>query len=222
MEPGEYESRPHSQPSEQPDNEVQHVFGMVSQLVDGVKDQSGNVIGGVVGGVVDHSKGLVEHVSGETSKAVDLLGGETSKLVEHVRERSEGMSTDKSFRELEQRELQEGNRSSLLDAFGRDLFRHSTEAVENTTKQVLERTTSPRMSQDDEPTPSFAESPEIEARCSWCDASSTHTLVDEDRAAQHVVALPIARKPEYECASCTRRTCPCDNHFASCHGMAKR
>ena len=193
---------------EQDRAEAQHVLGMMSQLVDGVKDQSGNVIGGVVGGVVDHSKGFVEHVSGETSKAVDHLGGETSKLVEHVRERSEGMRQDKSFKELEQRELQEGNRSSLLDAFGRDLFRHSTEAVETTTKHVLERTKSPRTSEGDEPSLSFG--PEIEARCSWCDASSTHTLVGGDRAAQHVVALPVARKPEYECASCARRTCPCD------------
>ena len=78
--------------------EAQHVLGMMSQLVDGVKDQSGHVIGGVVGGVVDHSKGLVEHVSGETSKAVDHWGGETSKLVEHVRERSEEMAHKSQFK----------------------------------------------------------------------------------------------------------------------------
>jgi ribosomal protein L12E/L44/L45/RPP1/RPP2 len=81
-------------------------------------------------------RNLIHH----TTAVVENIENKSKNALPTQEDTSKGLPA--SLKELEQREFEEGHRSSLLDAFGRDLFQHTTavvENIENTTKSVLPR-----------------------------------------------------------------------------------
>ena len=151
---------------------------------------------------------------------------------EELRRAISGAGKGAPLQDFAQRELDEGQRSVLLERLGRDLFQHTTVAVENTTKTVLRSRQSPRpedgeprsLEDGEEESPSKPSNPrmELEARCPWCAEVCAHSVLsartDHDGPA---VQMLLQRKQEYVCGRCGKQTCPCDKH-AACQGLAKR
>jgi hypothetical protein len=132
----------------------------------------------------------------------------------------------RSLKELEQRELDAGMRSSLFDAWGRTLFQHTAVSWQSQQQSAAAAIgVSGETRQDDTSAALPNLGIDVAARCSWCEEMTTHTVLVNPsllpRPPPQEDKWPLSRKPEYTCNACRRSTCPCDNH-PNCLGMSKR